>query len=540
MKLFSAANMHLIDQQTINNLSIPGCILMENAGRETVRLMLEKIGACANQYAPIFIGPGNNGGDGLVVGRHLKQHGCTPLFCFLSDPEKLPKDALLNYRIVEKTNLACFHLYESSHHTELINSIYQTHATGKQCYAIIDSIFGIGLQREVTGLFEQVISIINDKNTFTNSSIKPPIVACDIPSGLHADSGNILKTCVKADLTATYSFGKPGLYMNLGTEVAGDVHTLDIAIPESVTEQQTPDASIITSTKAINLLNTIPRFSDSHKGKNGHILLIAGSKGMTGAAILAAKGSLRIGTGLVSIAVTKKLNPTFEISIPEAMTLPLSSELAYFGENDFQTIAQSGENKDLLLLGPGLGNRNTTSALIKRLYQESSKPMVIDADAINILAAFPEILAKPGGPRIFTPHPGEMSRLLQTTTEQIQKDRLAAVHKFLDIFKKNYNEIVLVLKGAGSIIATNQQPNNLFLNITGNSGMATGGMGDILSGIIGGLFCQKMSLFNSALLGTYIHGMAGDRLLEEKGIGYSSIELGDRIPSCRKELAATI
>ncbi len=540
MKLFNAANMHLIDQQAINSFSIPGCILMENAGRETVRLMLNEIGDCKNLYAPIFIGPGNNGGDGLVIGRHLKQHGCTPLFCFLSDPEKLPEDALLNYRIVEKSDLPCFHLYESSHYEELIESIYQTHATGKHCYAIIDSIFGIGLTRDITGLFQKIVHIINDKNTFTNSSVKPPIVACDIPSGLHADSGNILGACVNADLTATYSFGKPGLYMNLGTEVSGAIHTLDIAIPETIVEQHTADATLITKTKAFDLIHSIPRFSDSHKGKNGHILLIAGSEGMTGAAILAAKGCLRIGTGLVSIAVTKKLNPTFEITIPEAMTFPLSSDLAYFGENDFQSIAQSGKTKDAFLLGPGLGHRNTTSALIKRLYEESSKPMIIDADAINILAAYPETLVNPGGPRIFTPHPGEMSRLLQTTAQKIQEDRLTAVHNFLDIFKKNHNEIVVVLKGAGSLVASNKQPLNLFLNTTGNSGMATGGMGDILSGIIGGLFCQKMSLFDAALLGTYIHGMSGDRLLKEKGIGYSAGELGDRIPNCRKELASTI
>ena len=538
MKLFTAENMHKIDQLAIGDFKIPGSILMENAGRETVRLMQEKFGNCNNSFAPIFIGSGNNGGDGLVIGRHLNQLGCTPLFCFVSDPEKLPSDSLLNYRIIEKTELPCFHLYQSSHLSELINSIYINHAAGKQCYAVIDAIFGIGLSKDITGPFAEIITIINDRDIFTNTHQAAPVIACDIPSGLCADTGNILGNSVQADLTVTYSNGKPGLYMNDGPDVCGSVHVVDISIPDIVSGSVKTDATLITQNSAKELLDTIPRQANSHKGSNGHIFLVAGSEGMTGAAILAAKGCLRSGTGLVSIAVTKKLNSTFEITLPEAMTFPLSSSLSYFDEDDFQPIFKAVNHKQALLIGPGLGTRSSTAALVRRLYSELSLPMIIDADALNILAKSPETFLNPGGPRIFTPHPGEMGRLLQTNTGQVQKDRLKAVNELLYSFKNNKNEVVVVLKGTGSLIGSSKNL-EIYLNPTGNSGMATGGMGDVLSGIIGGLLCQQMSPFDAAKLGTYLHGMSGDLLLEEKGIGYSAGEVADFIPRCRSVLQAT-
>ncbi len=538
MKLFTAEKMHQLDQLAIRDFTIPGSILMENAGRETVRLMQDKLGDSQNSFALIFAGPGNNGGDGLVIGRHLNQLGCTPLFCFLSDPQKLPSDSLLNYKIIEKTELSCFHLYKSNGLSKLTSAIDKQYTAGKHCYAIIDAIFGIGLGRDVTGLFSEIITLINNRNIFSKLNKPFPVVACDIPSGLCADSGNILGTSVKADITATYSQGKPGLYMNDGGDVCGEIHRLDIAIPDIATKSITPDAHLLEEKMIVALLAKNPRPVNSHKGSNGHIFLVAGSEGMTGAAILAAKGCLRSGSGLVSIAVPEKLNSTFEITLPEAMTFILNSKLSYFSQEDFHSIAHSGKEKEALLIGPGLGQKDTTSTLVKRLYGELSQPMIIDADGINILAKSPEVLFKPKGPRIFTPHPGEMGRLLQTTTKHVQKNCLKAAKKFLQQFANCQHEVVIVLKGAGTLIGSSRH-SEIYLNPTGNNGMATGGMGDVLSGITGGLLCQKFSLFDAAKIAVYLHGMAADMLLSEKGIGYNAREVADIIPRCRKTLQAT-
>ncbi len=528
MKLPKAHEMQALDQCAIEEFGIPSIVLMENAGLGTVLFMEKELGSPENHFAAIFIGPGNNGGDGLVIGRHLHQRGCEPIFIILVDPDSLKGDAAVNLNIVRRLKLP-FHIIDSQTRVQTLPILFkQIESRGKPCYAIVDALFGTGLTRELTGHFADTIDLINSPDF----AINVPVVAVDIPSGMDADSGSVMGSSINAKFTVTYGCAKPGQIMHGSSELTGKLHITDIGIPPEALVKTGIQTELLTEVTAHKWLRKLTRDKSSHKGTHGHLLILGGSTGKTGAAILTAKGALRSGCGLVSLCVPHELNPVFESQLVEAMTVPLPSSGSIITDNDLEIITESLIDKKAIVIGPGLGTDSSTEKLVLHLYHTVTQPMVLDADALNILAANMGHIKNPAGPRIFTPHPGELARLTQSTPAEIQNHRLQAARNACSIFNHD-KQIIIVLKGDGTVIA--HSDGEAIINTTGNPGMATGGMGDVLSGIIGSLLCQGLSSLEAAAAGAFIHGKSGDKLNERTGFGFTATELADNIPLILKK-----
>ncbi len=510
MKLATAEQMRSLDSMAINRYGIPSIVLMENAGRGTVEAICRHLGDPADRVVSIFVGPGNNGGDGLVIARHLHQRGAQARVYLLVAPEKLSGDAAVNLAIVNRLPVPVRSVTDAAALAEVEEQLAQS-------WAVVDAIFGTGLTREVGGHFAEAVKRLNRCTC--------PVVAVDVPSGLDSDSGQPLGFCVRAQLTATFGLAKPGLVLHQpGTHFVGQLVVVDIGIPPQAVEEAAIQTELLTGGEVGGWLPL--RRSTAHKGTFGHLLVLAGSAGKTGAALLCANGALRAGTGLVSLAVPHDLNPIFETALAEAMTIPLANSNGLLSASDFHAVEQALAGKQALALGPGLGTDPKTVALVHRLYHEARLPMVVDADAVNALATEPRLVANPPAPRILTPHPGEMARLTGLTTPEIQADRLRVAREFA-----TSHRVFLVLKGAGTVVAA--PDGEIAVNPTGNPGMAAGGVGDVLTGLIGGLLAQGLPPWRAACLGAYAHGLAGDRLLAGQAIqfGFLAGELAAELPA---------
>jgi ADP-dependent NAD(P)H-hydrate dehydratase / NAD(P)H-hydrate epimerase len=529
MKLPTAFEMKKLDRSASEHFGIPSIVLMENAGLGTVKMMETELGPCKNTFALIFVGPGNNGGDGLVIGRHLHQRGCQPVFFFLVNPDTLTGDAAANLHIIKKLKLP-FHVVDNASRVETIPVLFKhLESRGLPCYVVIDAIFGIGLCRDVADHFADVITLIN-KSDFARNL---PIVSVDTPSGMDSDTGKTLGTCVRADYTATYCCAKPGHFIHGNFSWTGKLEIIDIGIPPEAIHLANITTELATAGMFTTLTRPLLRKKASHKGSHGHLLMLAGSTGKTGAAVLAARGSLRSGAGLVSLCVPHDLNDIFETTLIEAMTIPLPKSSKFLSFADWELISDNIKNKQAIVIGPGIGQDPHTAELVLQLYQTVECPLILDADALNILSSYRERLGSPAGPRIFTPHPGELGRLLDKSTEDIQNNRLDAAVLGCDLFKNDLHEIIMILKGAGTIIARGD--GSTMINTTGNPGMATGGMGDVLCGVIGALACQGLTPLDAAVAGVYLHGAAADRLYEKYGAGFLASEVADMIPCVVKD-----
>ncbi len=531
MKLPTSQEMKNLDKTAIEDYGIPGIVLMENAGLLTVLMMERELGPSKNSFVSIFIGPGNNGGDGLVIGRHLHQRGCHPIFFFLVNPDTLKGDAKKNLAIIKKLRLP-FHVVDDESRAKTIPIlIKQFESRRYRCYAIVDAIFGIGLTREITDHFALTVELINSRQ-FRG---KTPVVSVDTPSGMHAETGKVLGACVRANYTATYCCPKPGHYIHGSSHWTGKLEIIDIGIPPEAISQANIRTELTTTTTLSRIIKPLRRKKASHKGDHGHLLILAGSAGKTGAAILCAKGALRSGAGLVTTAAPKALYPILASSFAESMTLPLSESDTFLSIDDWPCIQEGLKKKTAVVIGPGIGQNKATAALLLTIYNKVECPVIIDADGLNILAGLDKRLLAPAGPRIYTPHPGELSRLLDIPVEQIQGNRTEAAANGCSLFANQNHETILVLKGAGTIVATSND--SLHINTTGNPGMAAAGMGDVLCGMIGALLCQGLNPRDAAVAGVYLHGAAGDLLYERQGSGFYAGELADSIPEViQKEL----
>ena len=524
MKLPYASQMQELDRRAIEEYGIPGIVLMENAGLGTVLMMERELGPAAHSFALILIGPGNNGGDGLVIGRHLHQRGCDPVFIFLVAPDKLQGDAARNLQIIENMSLP-LHVLDSESRVQILATLYQQLISrNRPCYAIIDALFGTGLTREIGGHVKELIQLVN----LATFGAGVPRIAVDIPSGLQADTGRIQGACFRADHTATYGCAQPGQLLHNGPELCGRLHILDIGIPPAAVTGLSIQQEALNEQGTASLLAGIRRTNTSHKGSNGHLLVLAGSIGKTGAAILCVKGALRSGCGLVSLCSPQDLNTIFETHLVEAMTIPLPASRSMLSMEDLATVEQQLPGKKAIVIGPGLGMAEQTAQLVLHLYHTAELPMVIDADGLNILAQHKTVLKPPPGPRIFTPHPGEMARILGISTAEVQEDRIETARSACLLLDQSAGQCTVILKGAGTVVVSNDA--NAWVNTSGNPGMATGGMGDVLSGIIGALICQGLCPQEAARAAVYLHGRAGDILLETTGIGYSATELAATLP----------
>ncbi len=522
MKLVTSAQMKNIDAQSIETYHIPGLELMERAGLGTAELCKKLLGDPKGKKVFVFCGKGNNGGDGLVVGRYLTKWKAKVQIFLLSKKDELKGDPRTNLNKAIKFKLPIRQVIKLEDLPEELN-----------CHLIVDAIFGTGFKGEVSGLEKEVIQKIN--------SSRIPVVAVDIPSGLNADTGKFHPVCVKATATTTMGFPKIGQFFFPGKEYCGDVTVAEIGLSPRALEEEKIDLNLMTEPEVKSFLPARP--GHIHKGDCGKIFVLAGSVGYTGAACLASLSALRSGAGLVVLGVPQSLNSIFEAKLTEVITRPLPD----VGQKGHLALRGLGEIKpyldwaDCLAIGPGLGQHFQTFELVRRLITTRiNKPLVLDADGLNAFARQPEMLKDLPFPLIITPHPGELSRLIGQSVAEIEKKRVDIARQTAQDFN-----LVLVLKGAPTVIA--EPGGQVYVNPTGNSGMATAGCGDVLTGIITGLMAQKLMLekdkpvsetvLESALAGVYLHGLAGD-LAKASKTPYSMIagDIQEKIPEAFAKL----
>ena len=513
MLLVTANEMQEMDQKTIHSFGIPGLVLMENAGRGAVKALLSKMNTTDVKKIAVLAGRGNNGGDGFVMARYLLEKGFIITAFLLARREAVKGDARANLQLFEKlcSRYPASSIVEIRDEAELkANQAQILHHN-----LFIDAVLGTGLNADLRGLIRDAVELMNSSGK--------PVFSVDIPSGLNADTGKPMGTAVKAFATATFAFAKAGHILYPGNLYTGELSIIDIGIPKFIAEEKNILLSLIEKQDIAALFP--PRAFDSHKGSFGHLLVIAGSTGKTGAAALCANAAMRCGTGLVSLGVAESLNPVMEGLVLEPMTHPLpENEKGFLSENCFKDILALLKGKQALALGPGLGTREGTKKLVRGLVEQSPVPLVLDADAVNGLAEDPEILKKKSRSAILTPHPGEMARLCRLSTPDVQADRIGMARKFAVKF-----DATLILKGARTVIAL--PDGRSFINPTGNPGMASGGMGDVLTGMISGFLAQGFSPEAASLAGVYIHGLCADVLSKQKGgFGFLAQDMVKALP----------
>ena len=513
MKLVTREEMRELDRRTIEEIGILGLVLMENAGRGTAQIIKKRFGPEKKKVA-IFCGRGNNGGDGLVVARYLKNWGWSVKVYLLSEKEKITGDAKVNLEVWLKMG---------GELKEILNEeeLHLIKEEIEKFDLIVDALLGTGLKDEVKGISKEAIQLIN--------ALGKPVIAIDVPSGIDATSGKVLGVAVKATLTATFGLPKIGLLIHPGLEYTGELFVVDISIPQVLVEEMNLKHTLL-DPQEIDLWPLRPRPLDTHKLSYGHLLIIAGSVGKTGAAAMAGEAALKMGTGLVTLGVPKSLNPIFEVKLTEVMTYPLSDKEGVFSEEALKEVLEILPGKTALAIGPGIGTERGAKKLTLELLKLSRVPMVIDADGINCLVGELEVLKSKKAPVILTPHPGEMARLLGITSKEVQSQRIELSREFA----KKYG-VILVLKGSRTVIA--EPGGHVFINPTGNPGMASGGTGDILTGMIGGLLAQGMNPLEAAKLGVYLHGLSGDLAKEERGeVCLVATDLLKYLPQAIKEV----
>lgn len=507
MKVVTTHTMQSIDQQAIAGCSITGLELMENAGRSCVEEITARFGSAEGQKAIVFAGRGNNGGDGYVIARLLDRLGWDVKVIILAAPEIIQGDAATNLaRLPQEMISVCTNEGELA--ARCGEDIGRAHL-------VVDALLGTGLRNDVSGIYLEAIELINSSGR--------PVLAVDIPSGIHGTTGRVLGRAVMADTTVTFAFAKLGNVLYPGAEYTGRLRVADIGIPPHLMEAA-PGYEFLNSTCMAPMLHRRERMA--HKGNFGHCLIIAGSTGKTGAAALAANSAVRTGSGLVTLAVAESLNPILEIKTTEAMTVPLpDAGSGYLGSSAFPAIEKMLGTRDAVAVGPGIERRPGTVALVHKLVESISSPLVIDADGLNALAEDLTVLhRKKSGALVLTPHPGEMSRLVGSTVPDVEAIRFSVAQEF----SRRYG-IFLVLKGARTIIAA--PDGTAAINGSGNPGMATGGMGDVLTGILVSLLGQGYNAWDACRLGVFLHGYAADMVASKKGeIGMSATDVQEKIP----------
>jgi NAD(P)H-hydrate epimerase len=500
----TAAEMRELDRLAMEIYGIPGAVLMENAGAQVVRLLWQEFPNLQARRVAILCGRGNNGGDGFVIARYLYARGVSVRVFVSGEPDEIHGDARTHLEILRRVGV----MPETVPTPESARTL-GTHLA--DCDLLIDALLGTGLKAEASGTAQHIIAAMNASGK--------TIVAVDIPSGLSADVGTLLGQHVRADLTITMALPKRGLLLYPAAEHIGRLVVVDIGFPTTVREH--PDVRCHVLEAEAIAVQLHQRAADTHKGTYGHVLTVAGSPGKTGAGALASLAALRTGAGLVSFALPHTLNAAMETKLTEVMTIPLpESEPGILGLEAVKRLADWMEGKSALILGPGLGTHPETVRSVQEVLRHVQIPTVLDADGLNALAIDPDGFGDIRAPLVLTPHPGELARLRHTTTAVIQADRLAAAQETA----RAYNAVV-VLKGAHTVIA--EPDGTLYINVTGNPGMATAGSGDVLSGMIGTLLGQGHPPSTAARIAVYTHGLAGD--LAAMALGERSLLAGDLV-----------
>jgi len=495
MKVATAEQMQELDRKSMEVYRIPGIVLMENAGRGAAEVITKTFPDIQKKKIAIVAGKGNNGGDGFVIARHLLNQRISVKVFLLTDPRSLRGDAETNFNIFHRMKGEVIPVPSSKDYQKIKKSL-------ENFDLLIDGIFGTGLDAEVRGYYREVIDHLN--------TLQKPIVAIDIPSGLDANKGKPLGTAIRASLTVTFGLPKVGHLISPGLDYVGLLKVIDIGIPRRLVEEEKIQTHLLEHEEIRRWLS-IPRRPDTHKGDYGHLLVIAGSVGKTGAAAMACEAALRVGAGLVTLAIPKSLNSIMEVKLTEVMTEPLpETPKQTLSLRAFNAILHLCENKKAVIIGPGIGTYKETQSLVLKLIKTLDLPIILDADGLTSLAVQPKTLLATKQPLILTPHPGEMARLIRSTAKEVQEDRIGISRNF-----SQSHRVYLILKGHRTLIATPK--GEIFINPTGNPGLASGGTGDVLTGMIGGLICQGFEILPSLQISVYLHGLAGDDVAQELG-----------------------
>ncbi len=464
INLYRAEQVRELERLALSLEGIASFDLMTRAGMAVFACMKHRWPDM--QAVALFCGAGNNAGDGYIVARLALLAGLKVSVYSLVDPEALSGDALLAYKQYQEAQGEII-LFQPEQ--IIVADVF------------VDALFGIGLSRLITGLYAQAIAIIN--------AASAQVIAIDIPSGIHADTGCVMGCAVKAHCTVSFVALKQGLLTGQAVDYCGDIIYESLAIPDAAFLEIKP--AVVRVTKAL----MPPRERYAHKGRYGHVLIIGGDRGYTGAARLAGEAALRVGAGLVSIATRVEHAALMNLTRPELMCHGVESP---------EQLTILLDKASVVVIGPGLGQSDWAKSLFNKTVN-AGKEMIIDADALNLLAKTP--ITNPHW--VLTPHPGEAARLLKGTTADIEHDRFASVAAI----QHQYGGIAL-LKGAGTLIAS---ADDCAISTTGNPGMATGGMGDVLAGVIAGMVAQGLSLKHAAQQGAYHHGLAADYAAEKEG-----------------------
>lgn len=512
MKVVTGDTMQSLDRRAIDEFGVAGLLLMERAGRECAAAIMARYGGSLGKRAVVVAGKGNNGGDGYVIARCLREAGWEVTILILARREEISGDAAVNLERLD--GLGVIFCPAPS---ELRGYVQEMGAAT----LIVDALFGTGLKNPLQGPHREAVELINKAGR--------SVVAVDIPSGVDAVSGKVLGAAIRADLTVTFALAKLGHVLYPGAELSGELLIVDIGIPAEVSEGA-PGFEFLDRTTVQPLVHLRPR--NVHKGHNGHLLIVAGSTGKSGAAALTANSAVRAGAGLVSVAVPEKIHQVLEIKTTEAMTIPLpDAGSGMLGETALEAVVAASAGKDVMAIGPGIGWHPPTVRLVHEIVATCNLPLVVDADALNAISEDPAILQRKRSTTvILTPHSGEMARLTNLSTAAVEADRISVAREFASA-----RNVFVVLKGARTVIAA--PDGAVAINGSGNPGMATGGMGDVLTGVLAALLAQGYQPFQACLLGVYLHGLAADLVAADKGeIGLSAVDVQERLPYAFKAL----
>src|SRR5215471_12424000 len=516
MRILNTQQMREADRQTIDDVGIPSIVLMENAGRQAVAAMEAAFDDLPTSKVGVLCGRGNNGGDGFVVARTLAQRGIEAVVYLLGSVADVRGDARTNLEILGRVGLTVVEITDAQEWELHFSEI-------SECDLIVDAIVGTGFHGPLSGLLETVVADVN--------GLGVPVVAIDLPTGVSADTHELEGEAIEASMTVTLAAPKVPLILPPADVYGGDLVIADIGIPAAVIDElDGPWLELLTRERMRELVPA--RAADSHKGDFGRVLVIAGSFGRTGAAHLAALGALRSGAGLVTIATPRSCLPIVAAMAPEYMTEGLEETAA--GTVDYAALDRVLDfHADVIAVGPGLGQAPGTAAFVHGLLERAGVPLILDADALNAFTGDPERLAgRDGVDVVITPHPGEMARLLNLSIEAVQHDRLRHATEFAAAHR-----VHVVLKGHRTIVAGPDA--RAFINLTGNPGMATGGTGDLLTGMIAAWFGQLLDAEGACKLAVYLHGTAGDLAEADEGeVALLPTDIAARLGDAVLELTA--
>lgn len=513
MKIVSGVDMRRMERWAMEQRHIPEILLMENAGRAVAQHAWQYLTKQRNQVV-VVCGKGNNGGDALVAARHLQQWGSDVRLFLLDDPENFKGAARENWGFIEVSGIRWYRLNDQ-------NSFYPLKLCLETANVAIDGIFGTGFKGQLTDVYLQAVQVMNQGSAL--------ILAIDIPSGVDGDTGQKANEAIRAHKTVTLGYAKQGLYLYPGRELAGEVVVEDISLPKDAVDILENPTQWNDRDEVRRLLP--PVIADCYKGSFGHVLAMAGSRGMMGAALLATRAVLRSGAGVVTTAVPDSLAAGFDLALAEGMTLGLAED----GQGGLdlaaaEQILQALSGKAVFLAGPGLQRQENLPLILEQILSNTEVPAVLDAGALWSITQNPDICRNAKGPLILTPHPGELAALLDLTTAQIQTDRCA----FARQAAKDFNAVV-ILKGAGTVIA--DPAGTLLINSTGNAALAAAGSGDVLAGAVAAWVAQGLKPLDAAAVAVYLHGAAGDRLSQEVGLrGGLAGEVAELLPYMRQEM----